>query len=326
MSMGLDYDVLLAYLSERRTGTWEAFKDAVDWLNGVETRNREVAWIAARRLEDLGHIEVNWEGGKSWAICPTVITLVSRSGGRALVTGSRPADFYDVGSSSGILEDAAEELGLFVECVPQLRAPTTLLVQLDNFDQADELAGHLGARCTFNVSEDIASQLPRLVDYLDVGTRRELPIGFEAEKFDPKSLAFEIVDETESTGLYRTRTYGDVIHALNDVKSSNATDETVHWNRLPREYAVYEIFRWEGQRVLCFDYKKMSLWVPKDAGLPTLHSRCATLCSGRLPEGDSEFTHPTDTSWRCIRYENVPDRIASLIAESLSQEVIKVNA
>lgn len=319
----LDYDLLLAFMSERRHGNWESFRSAVSWLQVDSRAVHEVAWIAARRLEDLGHAEFAWNSGKDWCIAPTTLTLLPRSGGRAFLTGSRPRDLYDVSSQSGRLDELCDEVQLFAEPIGQPRGPSTVLLSLAQPSQARELAQALSIRFTFNVADDIAALLPDLAQYLATGARKELPIGFDFEHFDVDTLEFVEAYSKDLPGLYRSKTYGDVVHAINDYRSAAKGDGK--WLRVPREYAVYEVLRWDAINVLAFSYEHHTLWVPTSCGLPSLHSRAATLCSGRLPTLDFDFKHPEPRVTRCIKYMNVPRRIAERIADSLSQNLVHVD-
>ena len=89
---GFNLDLLLTYLSEKGEGAWQELKDAWGWILGPSDDPAAKAWIAARDLAALGHIEVAWEEG-TWCASPPLVTMIPRSGGRVFVTGARTRYF-----------------------------------------------------------------------------------------------------------------------------------------------------------------------------------------------------------------------------------------
>src|SRR4051794_41414470 len=77
------HDALLAWCSERGSGTWEQFKRAVWHLRlGGPTR-------VARGLSVLGHVEFDWRA-RRLACAPAAPTPIHDMPGRLLVCGHRP--------------------------------------------------------------------------------------------------------------------------------------------------------------------------------------------------------------------------------------------
>ena len=99
-------DLFLTFLSEKGQGRWDELKDAWSWLAGAAGEPDAQAWIAARDLEALGHIEVGWEQGMAWCAAPPLLTMIPRSGGRVFLTGARTRQLEMQ------LEEAASELDL----------------------------------------------------------------------------------------------------------------------------------------------------------------------------------------------------------------------
>src|SRR4051812_8694875 len=73
------HDRLLRFLSERGSGDWAELRNTYNWLALDERRAVEdpadKAWIAARDLAALGHIEVEWDEQLSWAAAPPLVTM-----------------------------------------------------------------------------------------------------------------------------------------------------------------------------------------------------------------------------------------------------------
>ena len=301
------YDRLLEFLSEKGRGSWQELKEAFDWIWGPSDDPAQKAWIAARDLAALGHIEVAWEAGISWCAAPPLVTMLPRSGGRAFITGARTRLF------AGRLESAAEEHGLWVDRCGSQPGPTTLLVACRSHYEAEGLAASLGIGYTFSVAEQLSALLPGLDRYMAMFPEGErLPAGFEAERFEPSTLRWEPAGETGQRGLYRTRTFHGHVFAL--------LDATSRWRRVAREIAAYEVLRWEAESVLSYSASRAQLRVPVGAPLPALHARAASICDGRLPR--FERRHGRDL----LAYDNVPRKVAEQVASSLDQAIKEEDA
>jgi hypothetical protein len=313
----MNHDLFLTHLSEKGHGTWEEFKNAWSWLSDGSDGSTEKAWIAAQRLSALGHIEIAWDETKEWAVAPPILTMIPRSGGRALLTGARTRHLCEVvrdgGNllASGVLDEAAERLNLWVDIWVQTTGPSTIMLCCETHRDADRLASELGIEYTFSASSRLSEILPQLSSFASLWKDGSLRLGLEVERFDVDSLFWDFVDDTSQPGLYRCRTYSGTEHAINGPTG---------WFRVPLEAGKYEVLRWEERSVLEYSESNGSLMVRLGARLPPLHDRAAVLCSGRLP-----FLLKKDSySW--LVYENVDLPIAERIAASLSQELIRDHA
>jgi hypothetical protein len=296
------YDVLLEFLSEKGRGTWGELKDAFDWIWGPSEDPAEQAWIAARDLAALGHIEIAWDQKAStWCAAPPLLTTLPRSGGRSFLTGARTRFLMRT------VEVAAERLGLWIDRCGSQRGPTTFLIACGSHEDAENLASELGIGYTYSVADQLSALLPPLDRYMDMFTAGELPAGFEPERFEPATLTWEAVTDTNQRGLYRTRAFHGQVHALLDAAS--------RWRRVAREFAVYEVLRWEVRGVIGYDEERAQLRVPIAAALPALHARAASICDGRLPRFERH-------SGGGLVYDNIPRKVAERIASSLCQELI----
>jgi hypothetical protein len=304
-------DQLLMYLSEKGRGTWSQLKESWTWLVGESTDPGDAAWIVVRDLAALGHVEVAWGSEITWAIAPPLITMLPRSGGRALITGARTRYLYqpapDGSPAGGRLVEEAEKLDVWIDACPAESGPTTLYAACSSHVDAERLAGALDIPYTFAVADQLAGVLPTLADALDLSPAGELPRGFDTELFDPCLVTWRPVDEPEGYGLFRCRTYQGHVHALYGPTGPR---------RVVRELGIYEVLRWEGTQVLAYDHETYELRVPGPAALPALHARAVTLCSGRLP--DRRFPHAGEFE---LRHSNVPPDIAERVAASLAQEL-----
>ncbi len=327
------YDLLLTYLSEKGSGSWQDMKDAWQWICGRTDDPSGRAWIAARDLEALGHVEVAWNRGLEWCAAPPLLTMIPRSGGRVFVTGARTRHFMER------LRDAAEARDLWIDECGMQHGPTSVYLACRSHMEAEALAADVGVGYTYQVAEQIAGLLPPLQTYARVTDERELPRGLELELFDTDRIEWRETSQREQPGLYRCRTYEGHLHGL--------LGPTGRWNRVIKDVGIYETLRWDEKAVVTYSEEDETLTVPAEASLPALHARAATLCSGRLPRYKQAAQHP-HVQIRSMRfasqrgrggraggrptqgsravaprgtlaYCNVPFSIAERIARSLSQ-------
>src|SRR4051812_2564587 len=160
----MNWDLLLAWLSEKGSGSWPELKAAHDWLTRDEEGPPSRAWTVARDLSALGHLEISWADGGSWSAAPPVLTLIPNTG-RALLTGARTRELFDPVTEQGRLADAIDELNLFLDPWDQREGPTTVTIGLDRETDAESLAEALDIPYTFAVAEQIARLLPTLEGY-----------------------------------------------------------------------------------------------------------------------------------------------------------------
>jgi hypothetical protein len=329
------YDLLLTFLSEKGGGSWQELKEAWQWICAAGDDPSGRAWIVARDLEALGHVEVAWDHRLQWCAAPSLVTMIPRSGGRVFVTGARTRHFM------ARLREAAEARDIWIDEYGFQRGPTSVHLACSSHLEAEALAADLGVGYTYQVAEQIAGLLPPLDAYSRLRDERELPRGLELERFDTQRLQWIETDQREHPGLYRCRTYEGHLHGLHGPMG--------RWSRVVKEIGIYEVLRWEEKQVLTFSEEDETLTMPAEASLPALHARAATLCSGRLPKyGRPPSTQPRmqsagirfgptrhsrrtldtgrpplvagpGTGRGTLTYCNIPLAIAERIARSLSQ-------
>jgi hypothetical protein len=336
--MAQTFDLFLTYLSEKGEGQWEELKEAWRWLAGASGEPESQAWIAARDLEALGHIEVAWEQELAWCAAPPLLTMIPRSGGRVFLTGARTRHLESQ------LNDAAEKLDLWVDYCDAQRGPRTVYVACRSSEQIKQLSAALEVDYTYQVAEQIVSLLPQLPSYGSLDQQGELPRGLEAERFDVSTVSWEQSEARDAPGLYRVRTYSEQLHGLRHPTGS--------WTRVLKELGVYEVLRWSGKKVLRYSEQTGRLVVPVEARLPSLHARAVTLCSGRLPSLTSVTPEPAGSRRKqapsrrglggrhgrgkalpppdrpkqqhFLNYENVPASVAERVASALEQALQEV--
>jgi hypothetical protein len=289
-------ELLLQWASECGDGSWELFRDAAEWLTGRGHR----AYLL-NRLAMLGHLEVDWPASR-WAIAPSVVTLLPRSGGQAVLCGARTRALLD-------RLYAEDELDIYVQAVPQADAPDAIFISSDGEDTLISLANAMAASYETCVSDELAHLLPSLDGMLGQHPFPP-PRTFEARRFDPRRLEWE---ETESRrpGLFHFQVFGRPTFLVHT--------EDGRWLRVEPEAGVYAELRSARRNVIAFapDSETGTLIIPRAAPLPPLHARTAALASGLVP-----YAGRSDS--QC--YVNVPQETALRIAGSLGQTLAEAPA
>jgi hypothetical protein len=264
-------------------------------------------------------MEISWKRAE-WAAAPPVLTMLPNSGGRALLTGGRPRALLwpaarTGAGASGLLAEIADDMDLWIDEVTRMKAPTCVLIACNEPDEAQELARRCSIAFSYSVSDQLAAMLPALNAYERFAVQGGLPEGFPVARFDTDGLSWIEVDAEDAadrSGLYRCRTWTDQVHVL--VRPHGTS------HRVPRDFGIFEVLRWDDRDVLVYDPESMELWVPSFARLPLLHERAAVLASGQLPrsrtlrdsDGYDHFGH---------FYVNVKQEVAERIAASLCQRL-----
>lgn len=297
------HDLLLAWASERGSGSWRQLQDAYDWLFPSGSREDwQTAGFTTGILSTLGHLEIDWAESR-WCAAPPVLTLLPGAGAHALLTGGRTRTL-----ASKLQEHEGEETLALSPLPPiaQAIAPSAWLVAVEDERAAAELASQLGIDYTYSVSETLSRILPTLDSFLQTSERQPPRKGYGVQKFDAMALRWSDVDRDEEPGLYRYDTpYREELR-LRDI------DEKLY--SPVRSLGIWAaLARW-GENRLRYEPQEVNgkLIVPHRAPLPTLHARAAALCTGLAPE-----------KWgQVLIYQNVPKPIAERIARSLDQSLL----
>ena len=291
-----DMELMLDALSYGRSGSWRT-------LRAIATSIDDAPWFAheaARRLEALGHLELEIDGKslqpKRWTIAPT--TIVVPEHGPAFLAGSRSDQLVRVITEvAGILDGK-------VLVVPQPNGPS--VVEIHGLESeglelvVDEIhdSRNLALRLSTRPASRVAALLPSLSSI-----RQLLPdlttSANQIERFDLRSGRWLSADQMDRAGAYRLRSRPWVYSVLPKLGSSD-------WRRVIADVrlAKYLAARDEAFSLIGYDEPCQTLIASQGAPLPGLLERVAVLCSGRLP-----ILRPDKT----LAYEGVPPEVAEAI-------------
>jgi hypothetical protein len=267
------WDALLVWVSEFGSGALSDWRSACVYT-GLDP------WPAARVLSMLGHVEIDWDGGR-FATAPTVLTTISRLPGRLLLTGARPyhliAELADAAASSeldvDVHEDPVHQFG---------SAPSTAFVECDPADGAAfcELAGIAWVPAA---AEQISGLLPLIRRETATIAHRPNP-DFPHARVDPHSFRArwdETGADNGTDGLWLYRGHGrrrlmvlrDHDHEPRMVLDADAAPYLMDRPPVPAQ----------ADPIIEYRQAHHLLVVNAAAPLPALHARAACLCSGRVP-------------------------------------------
>ncbi|WP_017584773.1 hypothetical protein [Nocardiopsis ganjiahuensis] len=306
-------DVLLRWVSELGAGSVSELRSGLEWYAGLyglpDDRGAIRRWIGL--MSALGHLDVAWRSS-AWSCSPAAVTRIPYSDGLAAVTGERRR------SALQTLLRCCPSLDLEAVWIRpphppgELPLPKSLLISYWSPDQLKELASLTGAEYTPCFALQASAMFPGTrIGESAAGPRFDARVSrytpSPSDEADPWTEAEGHLED----GLYRwKRTDSRTVVRLRRGES---------WFKTPKEVGVYAELQRNGISALSWTqepgpgrWRIGSLAVHRNAPLPPLHARTATLCSGlpaRTGPGDADV------------YDNVPWRIARAIAESLGQRI-----
>ncbi len=296
----MDYDLLLAYLSELGSGTWAKFRQGLDYLAGDERVYRSQV---ARQLSALGHVEFAFYDDMRWSVCPPALAWLPRREEGAVVSvlcGARSQRLEDR------LREEAKALGLRakVHAQPGGEGPKAVFIVASSRGEGDQLANRMDIASEHNAAGRLARCLPSLNRYEGLFAKAQEPTGFKIEAFDPDLLRWMEMPGTAEDGLYRYDYYEGWEYRL---KADGQCLKTT------RETGIHVLLRSRQRTILQYGRDNRELLVPVRAPLPDLYARAAVLSSGFLPS----FSRTGDVPIH--RYGEVPAGIAQAILSKLGQ-------
>ena len=302
---------LLLWLSARREGSWQQFRQAVEELHSSDgesnpENNDEFPLHQQLRLdlERLAHVEffaADCEDG--WRIAPPTLAAHSVSGGvRGVLCGARSPALRER------MVRAAEKFDC--ETLDSLGVPEVIRVVAPDASALAELA----AKTNLHIQQDapfaILSHLPPCDPPSGTRSPSEFPQGadWSIHEFDATKLAWRKVERRETQAV-RFGVLRFLIHFQRPryfLRWKGATFE------MPRAIALYVLLRRHRREVLRYNREVAAISVPAICRPPRLLERALVLCSGLPPTyGDARVT-----------YSDVPPEIAQFAAELLRQPLV----
>lgn len=287
--------LLLEWMTHMGSGTWGAFRNAVDELYGnMGDRDDQAQYRQLRvALSDLGHADFFVDGSRRWQVRRPALVGLAGSETRHMLSGGRTSDL------ASRVADAAAAVGASVRSDVVLGLPQTYLD--GERLRLKQVAIDLGLEYLPNASAALAGQLPHVRDTFDAAREVAEPVNWSV-----RSWCFRVADWVperrdrtvrEYTNRYGVRRYlvgGGRRRPLREVEKRSA---------------IYCAAMLRNQRLASYSYDTWELRVPVWAPPPEQHARAACLAGGTLPLVEAgNFV-----------FANVDPRIAAALLVSLGQ-------
>lgn len=297
---------LLFWLSARRQGSWQQFRQAVEELHsgdGQDYFDNDSEFPLHQQLrlnlERLAHAEFfanDCEDG--WRIAPPTLATHSVSDGvRGVLCGAR---------SPALCERFNRAVKTFNgEILNSLAVPDVVRLMSKNESELAELAAHTTIRFQGEAPLAILSRLPPCDAPSRTRSISEIPQGSDwtIHEFDTAKLAWRKIERQEIKGV-RFGVLRFLIHFQRPryfLRWKGAAFE------VPRAIALYVLLRRHRRDVLRYDHEGAALSFPAICRPPRLLERALVLCSG-LPPGFANGQ---------LTYSEIPPEIAGFAAELL---------
>lgn len=314
---------LLLWMSARRAGSWQQFKDAVEELHlpeGVAVENETAIepdieypdhdehsslplyQLLRLNLERLGHAEFFSPGCENgWRVAPPVLAVSDASQqGTGLLCGARTSAIV-----SRFLDRQSMEFQ--VRVTAQEQAPDRVAITGESVSSLLRAAEDLGVTTQMYAPLAILTALPP-VDNINSWKHAELPYGaLRTERFEAQQLTWRTStreDAPQRSGLYRFHMqYGPDQYFISH-------KQLIY--RVPAGVGRYFALHRQRKTVVQYDSARRQLRIPARCRPPMLIERSLVLCSGVVPHFNSlDLT---------LCYEEIPQGIARLTLQLLRQE------
>lgn len=299
---------LLLWLSARREGSWQQFRQAVEQLHSSDgeanSENSDEFPLHQQLrldLERLAHVEffaTDWEDG--WRIAPPTLATHSVLGGvRGVFCGARSPALRER------MVRAAEKFNCEVR--DSFGVPEVIRVVAPEASALAELAAQTNLLFQQDAPLAILSHLPPCDPPSRARSQSEFPQGADwiIHEFDATNLAWRKIERRETQAL-RFGVLRFLIHFQRPryfLRWKGATFE------MPRAVALYVLLRRHRRDVFRYNREVATISVPAICRPPRLLERALVLCSGLPPTYDAAR----------VTYSDVPPEIARFAAELLRQ-------
>ena len=299
---------LLHWLSANAEGAWQTFVKVCNVLKLAD--DVKDARSIFRRLILLGYIESS-ENGQKWSICPTTLAQCATDQDVYILTGQQ---------TPMLVEQLMEHYEVELLPQPNYQGPSCVRVN-GVFTDHVSLNGfnivHAGT-----VSVKLAQLLPDLEGWKDI-----LPA---IDRLSTTSYGIEIwngrqftQDDTfyERHGKY----FGESgMYRLTKKEENNPYQIVLYFDQPNQRWLRGD---WYGLRFLAhnaagrnfevkYDSSTNEILIPVEEHWPLLYERALVLASGMLPLRDNNF--------RWLKYTNISNELAQLLAEELSITIMEI--
>lgn len=288
-----------------------------------EINLQEIRRSSIRFLDALGHCEFDFDKRKVFACPPALVRLPSSGFPSAVLAGARtPAMIRKI---EEFVSDNKDYVCRFI--IPQTNhqylLPSAIIIEAINIKYLQSISQIAGLNHSLAIpaSWSLANFSLGIKDIIEtVSYRVRDDLNWNKEIFSVETLKF-----SRYCGGTTTNRLVSYINPINQQRYHLIWDGQKA-AEVDRDWGRYIILAKHGMQILLYDDRLHILAVPSTVPLPRFLGRSAVLCSGLTPEhmilGNNLMTgvptgHPMDV------YYSIPPSIACLIAEKLSQDLIR---
>jgi len=288
-----DPDLVVAWMAEHRSGRITALARDVAWAGSAHQKQAQ-NWIAGLQQHRIA--DIDWQNGR-WTARECTLTPLPDRTATFLLIGARPDTAQAYARRGAVVWHATAAQG-------RLPEPSTIWWQAAESHEAIRIAASVGTRLVPCAAREVANTLslerPRLPT--------PPPGGRAVERFNPETLAFDMVDLgfRPLRGLYKGHIDGN--------RARYMIYDEQEWYRTNRWEGIYlslpigsHPFTWRPESRHRTGTALGTLVIDRPLQLPGTHAETAVLCTGLPPR----------TTVKATEYDGVPFRIADQIARSL---------
>lgn len=307
-------NLLLLWMSARKTGSWQQFRSAIERLRAQDEQelassqtleNQEFPLHQQLRfnLQRLGHAEFfALDQSMKWRIAPPVIaTTQRRDGWVGVVAGARP---------SGLVERLRRS-SVTLEVEPQPACPDVLLLRAQDNDALVAAAAQAGLIAQQNAPQALLACLPS-IDTKHLRAIAAIPLGtdWKIDRFCTDTLRWVAATrsdlESASHQLFRFE-YRYMKHYLFCTAGLSMS--------VAPQVGKFLAMKRRRRQVIKYDTNHDRLTLPATCRPPLLIERALALCSGRPPR------YEVIGGRGSVHYDYVSPAIALTAASLMRQEI-----
>jgi hypothetical protein len=310
-------ELMLHVLTARGVLSWTAWREAYDSVagNAVETGLPPYN-LAARQLDQLGHIEIVSMGGEfKLAAAPAVFVRLPRLGlPTAVLCGGRSPQ------TERKLRDAAAansaRLMVFESRLERQMSPRSFFVEGEDVSHLARTAAAAGVQfAEVHAAWSMVNAAGNIDSYAQSLTWRHEPeANLQVSEFSLTSLRFG-PPQTGAQGRRLLRYFPRRLPSYYELRDGDRAART------DRDWGMYATLGAHGQNCLIHDSRAKIIAVPAGVPLPKLIARALALCSGLSPAWlpSTNASWPSQESNGFYIYTAVPDSIAETVFEKMGQ-------
>src|ERR1035437_3891928 len=256
--------LLLNWLTDRASGPWETFREAVETLS----EQNQIAPSPGRLANDLSDLAIARffiDGTRRWTVFAPLLGGLG-DGQQAVLVGGRTTSLTE-----SLLRVCHEE-GIDAEEIPLRHGFRQLRVTAHSPGQLERIAVQLGIPFEGALSRRLCRSIRSMPEEIGCALAGVVPYNWSVRSFDFSELAW-VDGDVGSTAIEYTARSG--IHRYM-VRDGNSLLQ------MEKHSAVYAAAYVRGVSMLRYDIPTRSLVVPARAPLPESMARIASMCDGRV--------------------------------------------